>query len=73
MTMVYTSCSCFVPGPLYVPKLFYHPDVGEQESDLFSNGEDEERKMEPLDENMPFQWAQALFFIARLLSKFVYY
>ena len=51
-----------------IPKLYYHSECGDEVMWTVEGVDDVTEKLEPLQEHMPFLWAQSLYIIARLLS-----
>ena len=51
-----------------IPKLYYHSECGDDVMWTVGSIDDVTGKLEPLQEHMPFLWAQSLYLIARLLS-----
>ncbi len=71
--------AAFPVGHVIAPRLYYVPeselsdDPGAASASSFTTLKDLFYKMKPMVEDIPFQWAQALFCIAGLMSMCVVY
>lgn len=59
-----------VPRLYYVPESELSDDAGGASASSFTTLKDLSYKMKPMIEKVPFQWAQALYFTAGLMSMF---
>ncbi len=65
-------------GHMIVPRLYYVPeselmdDAGGVSASSFLTLKDLSYKMKPMFEDVPFQWAQALYFTAGLMRALLY-